>query len=348
MFGKRLWLLLLVVALILAACAPAAKEAEKEEEAVGRLQLVRDRGKVICGCNSELPGFGYINPDGEFEGFDIDFCKAIAAAVLGDASKVEYRPVTAAERLPALQTGEVDVLIRNTTWTLTRDTANELDWAAITFYDGQGMLVRKDSGFKTLEDMEGATVCCTTGTTTEMNLADGFRALGVEYTPLLFESTQDTNTAYEEGRCDAETSDKSQLAALRSAMADPSEHVILDVTMSKEPLGPLTAHGDNKWNDVVRWVTWGVMQAEESGVSSQNVDQMLNSDDPTIKRLLGVEGEMGTSLGIDDDFMVKVLKQVGNYEEIYMRHLGPNGIDIPRGPNLLWTEGGLLYPMAFR
>jgi general L-amino acid transport system substrate-binding protein len=329
-------------------CPPCPECPEAPTAGGERFQLIKDRGYVICGVNAELVGFGYINPAGEFEGFDVDFCKAIAAAVFGDATKVEYRPVTAAERLPALQTGEIDVLIRNTTWTLTRDTANELDWGVVTFYDGQGMMVRADSGFKTLEDMEGATVCCTTGTTTEMNLADAFRMRGVEFTPLLFESTQDTNTAYEEGRCDGETSDKSQLAALRSAMADPNEHVILDVTMSKEPLGPLTAHGDNKWNDVVRWVAWGMMEAEEQGVDSQNVDQMLGSDNPTVKRLLGVEGEMGASLGISNDFMVNVIKQVGNYKEAYDRHLGPDGINIPRGPNELWIDGGLLYPMAFR
>ncbi len=346
---------IVVVGLIVAACGPTqppeeATPAEQQppQPTGGRLQLIRERGYLICGCNAELPGFGYLNPQGEFEGFDIDFCKALAAAILGDASKVEYRPLTAAERLPALQTGEIDVLIRNTTWTLTRDTANELDWAAVTFYDGQGMMVPVATGWKTLEDMEGATICVTTGTTTEMNLTDTFRALGIDFTPLLFEKTQDTNTAYEEGRCDGQTSDKSQLAALRSAMANPEDHVILDVTMSKEPLGPLTAHGDNQWNDVVRWVVWGTMQAEESGVTSQNVDEMLNSTDPTIRRLLGVEGELGSSLGLDNDFMVKVLKQVGNYEEIYMRHLGPDGLDIPRGPNKLWTEGGLLYPMAWR
>jgi len=336
--------LTILALLIVAACAPA----EEATAPGGRLQLIKDRGKVICGCNAELIGFGYINPDGEFEGFDVDFCKALAAAVFGDATKVEYRPLTAAERLPALQTGEIDVLIRNTTWTLTRDTANELDWAAVTFYDGQGMMVPVATGFETIEDMDGATVCCTTGTTTEMNLADAFRMRGVEYTPLLFESTQDTNTAYEEERCDGETSDKSQLAALRSAMANPEDHIILDVTMSKEPLGPLTAHGDNQWNDVVRWVVWGMMEAEETGVNSQNVDAMLNSDNPTIKRLLGVEGEMGTSLGISDDFMVYVLEQGGNYQEVYMRHLGPEGINIPRGPNELWNNGGLLYPMAWR
>jgi general L-amino acid transport system substrate-binding protein len=342
---------LLVLGTLLAACAPAAPPEEEEAPPAptgARFDTILERGKVICGCNAELPGFGYLNPAGEFAGFDVDFCKAIAAAVFGDSTAVEFRPLTAAERLPALQTGEIDVLIRNTTWTLTRDTANELDWAAVTFYDGQGMMVPVATGWTGLEDMDGATVCSTTGTTTEMNLADAFRSRNLEYTPLLFEKTQDTATAYEEGRCDGQTSDKSQLAALRSAMEHPEDHVILDVTMSKEPLGPLTAHGDNKWNDVVRWVVWGMIQAEESGVSSSNVDQALESDDPTVRRLLGVEGEMGTSLGIRNDFMVQVIKQVGNYEEVYNRHLGPEGINIPRGPNELWINGGLIYPMAFR
>ncbi len=348
-------IVLLALIFTLVSCGPPKEAAAKEETAkeepakkVGRLQLMKDRGKMLVGCNAELPGFGFLNPEGKFEGFDVDFGKALAAAVFGDPTKVEFRPLTAAERLPALQTGEIDVLIRNTTWTLTRDTANELDWAAVTFYDGQGMMVKKAKGWKGLEDMNGATVACTTGTTTEMNLADAFRSRGLEYKPLLFESTQDTNTAYEAGRADAETSDKSQLAALRSAMANPAEHEILDVTMSKEPLGPLTAHGDNQWNDIVRWVVWGMMQAEESGVDSKNVDAMMKSNDPTIQRLLGVSGELGKSLGIANDFMVTVLKEVGNYAEVYDRHLGPNGINIPRGPNKLWNDGGLLYPMAFR
>ena len=345
-----LFVLLASVFLGLGACGSSedGEETAASAKTKSTLDLVRDRGKVIVGVNAELPGFGYLSPGGEFEGFDVDFGRAIAAAVFGDAKKIEFRPLTAAERLPALQTGEIDVLIRNTTWTLTRDSANELDWAGVTFYDGQGMMVRKDSGWKTLEAMEGATIAITTGTTTEMNVADAFRAINIDYTPLLFESTQDTNTAYEQGRADGETSDKSQLAALRSAMASPDDHVILDVTLSKEPLGPLTAHGDNQWNDVVRWVIWGMMQAEESGVSSKNVDAMASSNDPTVQRLLGVTGQLGSSLGLDNDFIVSVLKAVGNYAEVYDRHLGPEGINIPIGPNRLWKDGWLLYPMAYR
>ena len=342
-----LLIVLIVMMVVVSSCSGKVTEAAPEE-VQSRFQTIQDRGKVIVGVNQELTGFGYLDPSGEFAGFDVDFGKAIAAAVFGDSTKVEYRPLTAAERLPALQTGEIDVLLRNTTWTLTRDTDNELDWAAVNFYDGQGMMVRADTGWKTLEDMEGATVAVTTGTTTEMNLADAFRAIGVDFEPLLFESTQDTNTALEEGRADAETSDKSQLAALRSTMENPEDFVILDVTMSKEPLGPLTAHGDNEWNDIVRWVVWGMLQAEESGVNSQNLDSMLQSGDPTIQRLLGVSGDLGTKLGLENDFMVDVLRQVGNYAEVYERHLGPDGLNIPRGPNNLWNKGGLLYPMAYR
>jgi general L-amino acid transport system substrate-binding protein len=356
--------LLILLTLVLAACGsteecpecPPCPEAAECPEVADcpacqgeRMPVILERGRIICGCNQELPGFGYLNPDGQFEGFDIDFCKALAAAVFGDPTAVEYRPLTAAERLPALQTGEIDVLIRNTTWTLTRDSKdNALNWAAVNFYDGQGMMVRKDSGFETLEDMEGATVCTTTGTTTEMNLADAFRVRGITYTPLLFEKTQDTNVAYEEGRCDGETSDKSQLAALRTAMANPEDHIILDVTMSKEPLGPLTAHGADQWNDVVRWVVFGMLEAEEQGVNSQNLDEMLNSENPGVRRLLGLEGGLGSSLGIRDDFMVQVIRAVGNYAEVYERWLGPDGLNIPRGPNELWTNGGLMYSMAFR
>jgi general L-amino acid transport system substrate-binding protein len=304
----------LVLASLLAACGPQPTECPPCPEA-GECPECPECPEAPAAAAAgerlaiELVGFGYLNPEGEFEGFDVDYCKALAAAVFGDPNAVEYRPLTASERLPALQTGEIDVLIRNTTWTLTRDAENDLNWAGINFYDGQGMMVRKESGFETLEDMEGATICSTTGTTTEMNLADAFRSRGVEYTPLLFESTQDTNTAYEEGRCDGET----------------SEHAILNVTMSKEPLGPLTAHGADEWNDVVRWVLWGILQAEESGVTSQNVDE--------------VSGEMGTSLGIPDDFMVHVLKAVGNYAEIYDRWCGPVSGAVRGGGNLASVQG---------
>lgn len=334
--------LVMMLVLVSSLVAPAAADE-------GMLDTVKARGKLICGVNSELPGFGYLDPNGDFTGFDVDFCKALAVAIFNDAGAVEYRPVTAAERLPALQTGEIDVLLRNTTWTLTRDSKETgLDYAGVSFYDGQGMMVRADSGIETLEDMEGATICSTSGTTTEMNLADNFRALGVEFTPLLFESTQNTGAAFEEGRCDGQTSDKSQLAALRSSFANPDDHVILDVTMSKEPLGPVTAHGDNAWTDIVRWVLFGMIQAEESGITSENVDEMLNSEDPTIQRLLGVSGDMGSKLGLDNDFMSNIVKTIGNYGEVYDRHLGPDGLNIPRGPNELWTNGGIQYAPPFR
>ena len=336
-------LMLLMTILVFESCGGS-----KSSKGGTRLTLIKKRGKIIVGCNAELPGFGYLNKQGKFEGFDVDFGRALAAAIFGDPDKVEFRQLTAASRLPAVQTGEVDVLIRNTTWTLTRDTVNELDYAAVTFYDGQGMMVRKSRGWKTLKDMAGATIACTSGTTTEMNLADAFRSKNIKYKPLLFESTQDTNLAYEKGQADGETSDKSQLAALRSSMKNPGKHVILDVTLSKEPLGPLTAHGNNRLNDVVRWVSWGMMEAEELGVSSKNIDAMLKSDNPRIKRLLGVTGKMGTNLRLPKNFIVKVIKAVGNYAEVYERHLGAGGINIPRGPNKLWKDGGLLYPMAFR
>jgi general L-amino acid transport system substrate-binding protein len=334
--------LVMMLVLVCSLVAPAAADE-------GMLDTVKSRGKLICGVNAALPGFGYLDPNGDFSGFDVDFCKALAVAIFNDADAVEYRPLSAPERLPALQTGEIDVLLRNTTWTLTRDSKETgLDYAAINFYDGQGMLVRKDSGIAALEDMGGATVCSNAGTTTELNLADNFRSRGVEFTPLLFDETQNTAAAYEEGRCDGLTSDKSQLTSLRSAMANPADHVLLDVTMSKEPLGPLTAHGDNEWNDIVRWVVFGIVQAEESGVASDNVDEMLDSTDPTIQRLLGVSGDMGTKLGLDNAFMANVIKAIGNYGEVYDRHLGPDGLDIPRGPNELWTNGGILYAMPYR
>lgn len=316
-----------------------------------RLQAVKDRGNLRCGVNSGVPGFGYLS-EGTFSGFDVDFCRAMAVAILGDATAVDFRPLTAAERFTALQTNEIDVLIRNTTWTISRDVDLGTDFGPTTFYDGQGMMVRRDSGFASLDDLGGATICVLAGTTTELNLSDAFTARGLTYDPLVYSTSDETAAAYDEGRCDGLTSDKSQLAGLRTAMADPSVHTILAETMSKEPLGPLWAQGDQQWGDVVRWVVNGLIIAEEKGITSANVDQMVASppDDPEVSRLLGMEGDFGSMLGLAPDFMVGVIREVGNYGEIYDRNLGPEGTNIPRDGSLnaLWTRGGLLYAPPWR
>lgn len=313
------------------------------------LKTVMDRGMLVCGGNNAVPGFGFLNEDGSFSGFDIDFCHALAAALFGDASKVEIRPTTAQERFTALQTGEIDVLMRNTTWTLTRDTELGLNFTATTFYDGQGMMVRGDSGITSLEQLDGATVCVQTGTTTELNLADVFSSRNIAYTPLVFETADEVAAAYEEGRCDAFTTDISGLVSRRTILADPAAHVILDEVMSKEPLGPAVRHGDDQWFDIVQWVVFATMQAEELGVNSTNVDEMRNSDNPSIRFLLGVEGDMGLKLGLTNDWAYNVIKLVGNYGEIYDRNLGPDTPTfIERGINSLWTDGGLIYAPPIR
>lgn len=315
------------------------------------LQTVLDRGFLKCGGNATLAGFGFLDPDtNEFSGFDVDFCSAVAAAVLGDSSAFEVTPTTGTSRFPTLQSGEVDVLIRNTTWTITRDTALGFDFNPVTFYDGQGMMVRADSGIETLEDMAGATVCVQAGTTTEKNLSDVFRALDIEFTPAVFPDNPSTTEAYASGACDGITTDKSGLVSIRVNQLDvPEDHVILDVTMSKEPLGPLTRHGDNNWNDIVTWTVNCTIEAEESGVTSANVDEMLGSDNPTIQNLLGVTGDLGQALGLNNDFCYQVISQVGNYGEIYDRNLGPDTpFNLPRGLNQQYTDGGLLYSPPFR
>jgi general L-amino acid transport system substrate-binding protein len=319
-------------------------------EAGDTLKTVTERGKLLCGGNANVPGFGYLDPaTQQFAGFDIDFCKALAAAIFDDPTKMDVIPTTGTTRFPALQSGEVDVLIRNTTWTISRDTSLGFDFGPTTFYDGQGMMVLKDSGITDLEGLAGGTVCVQQGTTTEKNLADVMRALSVDYEPLVLADAQATREAYEQGRCDGFTTDKSGLVSQQTLLADPTAHVILDVTMSKEPLGPLTRHGDNNWGDVVTWVTYCTIQAEELGITSENVDDMLGSDDPVILNTLGVEGDLGLALGLSADFCVRVIRHVGNYAEIYDRNLGPDTpFNLPRGLNTLYRDGGLMYSPPFR
>jgi general L-amino acid transport system substrate-binding protein len=313
---------------------------------------VKANGVLRCGVNSGVPGFGFLNEDGDFVGFDVDFCRAIATAIFGDPDAVEFRPLTAAERFTALQTNEIDVLIRNTTWTFTRDVELGTDFGPTTFFDGQGMMVRRDSGFASLNDMDGATVCVLSGTTTELNLADAFSSRGISYTPLVFDKSDETAAAYDQGRCDGLTSDKSQLAGLKTTLANPADHLILPETMSKEPLGPVWAHGDQQWGDLVTWVVNGIMIAEEKGITASNVAEIAASapEDPEVARLLGLEGDFGQLLGLEPDFMVNVISAVGNYGEIYERHLGPDGTDIPRAGsfNASWSDGGLIYPQPWR
>lgn len=307
------------------------------------VQRIKDRGKLVCGGRTDLAGFGVLDANGRNVGFDIDLCRAIAAALLGDPEAVEVVAISAAERGPALQNGEVDILSRNATWTSSRD-AQWGNFTWIWFYDGQGFMVPAASGITSIEQLDGATICVTSGTTTELNLADAFRQRNLEFTPVTFEDTATVYGTYEEGRCDAATSDKSQLASVRSGFADPAAHTILDVTISKEPLTPAVPTGDDQWFDIVKVVIWGLINAEELGVTQSNVTEMASSDNVQVRRLLGVEGEWGQAdLGLPADAIAKAIQAVGNYGEIYDRYIGPAGLNIPRGPNSLWSEGGLIY-----
>ncbi len=315
------------------------------------LTQVRDAGVVRCGVNDAVPGFGFVDEDGEFSGFDIDYCRAIAAAVLGDADAVEYIPLTAPQRFTALQGGEIDVLVRNTTWTATRDGAEGADFTLTTFYDGQGMMVRADSGFDSIDDMDGTSVCVLSGTTTELNLATQFNARGLSYEPLSFDDNDTLRESFIAGQCDGWTSDRSQLAALRAAHPDadggPDDLLILDDVMSKEPLGPAVPGGDQAWFDAVNWTVIVTIAAEEFGITSDNIDEFMDSDDPAIQRLLGLPGGgeddavFDPGLDLDTDFAVNVISQVGNYGEIFERNVAPLGLQ--RNENDLWTNGGLLY-----
>jgi len=311
------------------------------------LAAVKANGKVVCGVHTELLGFGYLDENGRNIGFDIDFCRAVAAAVLGDPEAIEAVPITAADRGPVLQTGEVNLVTRNMTWTSKRDAeCGNFTW--ITFYDGQGFLVRKDSGITKLEDMEGAAVCVTTGTTTEKNLATAFGDAGLTYEAITFEQTSAVYGAFEEGRCDVATSDKSQLAAAQAGFQNPDDYTILPITISKDSLYRAVPTGDDQWMDIVKTVIWGLINAEEYGITSANVEEMKSSGDAGIRSMLGVEGESDwgyTALGLSADSIANAVSAVGNYGEIYDRYFGPDGIAfvLERGLNNLWTNGGLMY-----
>jgi len=315
------------------------------------VNAIRERGELRCGVNQTLPGFGYVDESGQFQGFDIDFCRALAAAVLGDPDAVFYRALTAGERPTALQSGEIDVLIRNTTWTSSRDTAWGADFAPTTFYDGQGFMVRKDSGINTLQDFEGRSICVQSGTTTETNLATTMAGLGVQFTPVIFETAPVLVSAYDDGQCDGWTTDGSGLISYQSTLRVPDDHKILPVFISKEPLGPAVLHGDDQWFDIVKWTVFALFNAEEYGVTQANVDAMLvNAPDPQVARLLGAPGSESyvEQLGLSADAFYNAIKAVGNYGEIFDRHLGANSpFQLERGLNAQYYDGGLIYGYPF-
>ena len=317
------------------------------------LQEVKDRGVLRCGVHTGLAGFAAPNDAGDWAGFDYDLCRAIAAAVLGDGNAVDPVPTNATERFTALQSGEIDVLSRNTTWTLSRDTALGFNFAGVNYYDGQGFMINSANlpGINSALQLSGAAICVQTGTTTELNIADYFRANNMEYNPVVFQGFDETNAAYEAGRCDAYTTDQSGLYALRLTLASPDDHVVLPEVISKEPLGPAVRHGDDQWFDVVKWTLFAMVQAEELGITQDNLDEMLNSDNPEIRRVLGQEDNstIGQGLGLENDWVVNIIREVGNYGESFERNLGQGSpLRIARGLNDLWTNGGLQYAMPLR
>ena len=313
------------------------------------LDAVKARGTLNCGSNPGLAGFAQPDDKGAWTGLDFEACKAIAAAVLGDGSKLSMKPLSAKERFTALQSGEVDVLVRNTTWTISRDSSLGLSFTGVNYFDGQGFMVKKSLGVKSAKELNGASVCVQTGTTTELNLADFFRANKITYKPVVFEKGDETIAAYDAGRCDAFTTDASGLYSERLKLKAPDEHVVLPEIISKEPLGPSVRQGDSQWFTIVKWVHYAMLNAEELGVTQANVDEMLNSPNPEIKRLLGKEGDFGKGIGLDNDWVVKIIKAVGNYGESFERNVGSGSrLKIDRGLNKLWNAGGLQYAPPVR
>ena len=313
------------------------------------LEEVQKRGVLQCGVSTGLPGFSATDEKGNWKGLDVDGCKAIAAAVLGDASKVKYVPLNAKERFTALQSGEIDVLVRGTTWTLVRDTSLGLNFAGVNYYDGQGFMVSKKLGLKSAKELDGASFCIQAGTTTELNLADYMTENNMKFEPIVFDTHDQTIKGFEAGRCDCLTSDQSQLYGLRTHLPNPEEAVILPEIISKEPLGPVVRQGDDGWFNIVRWTFFAMLNAEELGVSSKNVDEMKNSKKPAIRRLLGLEGIKGKSLGLADDWAYQIVKQVGNYAESFERNVGQGSpLKIRRGLNALWKDGGIQYAPPMR
>ncbi|WP_424812709.1 amino acid ABC transporter substrate-binding protein [Roseococcus sp. YIM B11640] len=337
----------LAAALLLVASAASAQTAAIANGPT--LTTVRARGQVACGISTGDPAWSQPDSRGEWQGMDADFCRAVAAAVLGDGSRVAWHPLTGQNRFPTLATGQIDLLSRTTTWTYLRDATNGLNFAAPNFFDGQGFLVRADSGVQHANQLDGSSICFTSASTHELNLQDWSRANNIRFTPVIFADKDEARRSYEAGRCDSFTGDAAQLAAIRAALPNPEQHILLPERISKEPYAAAVRHGDDQWFDIVKWVAYGLIEAEELGITRANVDEMLNSPRPAIRRLLGVNGDLGPAIGLDRRWIYNAIKAVGNYGEIYDRHLGANSpVRLPRGLNDLWTRGGMMFSPPMR
>jgi len=322
-----------------------------------RLNLIKERGELICGISGQIAGFSFpdIDIDEKYKGLDVDICKAFAAGILGDSKKIQYRPLTATERFIAIKTGEIDVLSRNTTFTLSRDSTggNALSFAPVVFYDSQGIMVKKDSNIKNIQDLKNKSICVGSGTTTEQNLNDVFESKSISYTPIKYQDASQVSAGYLQDRCSAMTSDRSQLAAARSSFPNPENHIILETVLSKEPLSPASDGGDHKLADALRWIIYTLITAEEEGITKLNIDEKIqfakdNPDQKLLRRFLGIDGALGEKLGLRNDFTINIIKTTGNYGEIYERNLGINSnVTLPRDSNKLYINGGLHFSPPF-
>jgi general L-amino acid transport system substrate-binding protein len=317
--------------------------------AQGTLQKIKERGQIRCGASQGVAGFSLPDAQGNWSGFDTDMCRALAAAIFDDPKKAQFISLSSKDRLTALQSGEVDVLSRTTTWTLSRDAGLGLNFTAVNYYDGQGFEVRKSANIRSIKDLDGASICVAQGTTNELNLADYFRTNGLKYQVVVFQDIDDVVKAYENGRCDALSTDMSQLVSYRVKMVNPDEHVLLPEVISKEPIGPWVRQGDDQWFDIVRWTLFAMLNAEELGVTQTNVREMMHSPNPEIRRLLGLEGKFGEALGLTNDWVARIVRHVGNYGESFERNLGSKSrVGLPRGLNNLWSKGGIQYAPPIR
>jgi len=315
----------------------------------GTLQKIKERGQVRCGASQGVAGFSLPDAQGNWSGFDTDMCRALAAAIFDDPARAQFISLSSKDRLTALQSGEIDVLSRTTTWTLSRDAGLGLNFTAVNYYDGQGFEVRKSANIRSIKDLDGASICVAQGTTNELNLADYFRTNGLKYQVVVFQDIDDVVKAYENGRCDALSTDMSQLVSYRVKMVNPEEHVLLPEVISKEPIGPWVRQGDDQWFDIVRWTLFAMLNAEELGVTQANLGEMMNSPNPEIRRLLGLEGKFGEALGLTNDWVARIVRHVGNYGESFERNLGSKSrVGLPRGLNNLWSKGGIQYAPPIR